>query len=164
MKTFLKLAVVAALCLPACAQSYTVLTPASQFITINLPSGVVWQIGNVADNKWSADQTTTSAVSFTAWYAEFKSYPYISTFLDPDPTKPEVFRIKQTAVQQTIYLTDRSVTPSKIIPTIIPALAVVAPPPPFKPTIVATYTGCIIDVSSDGTFTARPGTCTAVPK
>lgn len=156
------IAAVAFLCFPAFAQSYTVLTPASQFITINLPPGAVWQIGNAADNKWSADQTTTTGVSFTAWYPEFGSYPYIAAFPDPDPSKAEVFRIKQTAVQQTIWLTDHSVTPSKIVPVVIPALAVVTPP--SKPTVVATYTGCIIDVMSDGTFVSRPGTCTAVKK
>lgn len=154
--------------LPVLAQTYTVITSAKQTITINLPAGAIWQIGNTADNKWSADQSNSFGVSFTAWYGELANYNYLAKFADPDPTKPEVFRIKQTAVQQTIYLTDRSVTPSKNIPVVIPALDVVAPPPPPPPPptpapFLGRYT-CVVNFASDWTFSVDPKTCIAVSK
>lgn len=166
IKQFLKLAVMAALCLPAFAQ-YTVITPASQFITINLPAGAVWQVGNVADNKWSADQPVTlaSGISFTAWYSELASYPYIAKFADPDPTKAEVFRIKQTSVAQTIWLTDRSGKVPVYVPVAVPALVVTTPPPSPFVTYLITCTATATVSSTDPSPTTLPITgssCTAV--
>lgn len=113
------------------AQSYTVVAPESQFLTLIFPAGTIWQIGNVADDKWSPEQTAATDISFTPYYPELMVQLHQTTiFPDPDPSQPKVFRVRQTANAQTVDVLDRSVSPSTTTAKTIPALTATTPPPP----------------------------------
>jgi hypothetical protein len=134
MKRIFALLVLALAVVSASAQSYTVVAPESQFLTLTLPAGAVWQIGNVADNKWSPEQTAETAISFTPFYAELMIQLHqTEIFPDPDPSQPKVFRVRQTAAAQTVFVLDRSVTPATSTPVVVPALTATTTPPPPPP-------------------------------
>lgn len=137
------------------AQSYTVVSPESQFLTLSFPAGTVWQIGNVADNKWSPDQYAATDIAFTPYYPELMVQLHQTTiFPDPDPSQPKVFRVLQTANVQTVYVVDRSVTPSTTTSVNISALTSTTPPPPAA---VAPFTGGTVYQFKISTVTNVPG-------
>lgn len=119
------------------AQTYTVVAPESQFLTLSFPAGTVWDMGNTADNKWSPDQTTTEWTAFTPYYPELAGQlREASVFPDPDANQPKVFRVLQTTVVQQVYVTDRNNNNAQTTIT-VPALPV-TPPITFAPGSVAT--------------------------
>lgn len=143
---------------------FTVAAAAQQAttLTISLPSGATYRIGDAQNNKWSDPLTTKATTSLIDYADGVAGRPS-----DPDPGTPKEFDVLETALPQTVVLTDTSVQPSKMTVIPVPALPIVSMPPPpvttapTTPSVVAVYT-CTITAYSDGSF--QSSNCTAVSK
>lgn len=96
MKTLFLLAVIAALCLPAHAQTWFTVTSENPSQSIVFPVGTTYRFGNVADNKWNPNVVSTS----TAPVLDYTS----SQPADPDPNVLKVFQVLETSAAQSIQL------------------------------------------------------------
>jgi hypothetical protein len=107
------------------AQVWVTVASESPTLAVALPAGATYQLGNVADNKWSASITVSVATTInpTAFYDGQYSFP------DPDPGVAKVLQVLEIATAQTVTLTDSSVTPAAVTTVTVPGTAPVAPPP-----------------------------------
>jgi hypothetical protein len=107
------------------AQVWVTVASESPTISVALPAGATYRLGNVNDGKWSASITISAATTInpTAFYDGQYSFP------DPDPGVPKVLQVLEIATAQTVTLTDSSVTPAVVTTVTVPGTAPVAPPP-----------------------------------
>lgn len=130
MKTFLPLAVIAALCLPAVAQSQAWITVVAsspvpqQSLTLNvsLPAGATYRFVSV-NGKATLPITVTTAQTVSSWDDGGVGRP-----ADPDPGIAKSMQILQSSAALSVSLIDSSVKPAKTTTVTVPAL----PPTIYK--------------------------------
>lgn len=155
MKIHLKLAVIAALCLPAGAQtpqattqSWVTIVPAQQqaiTLTVRLPAGTTFRLVSL-NGKATTAMTTTRAIDVRDWDIGPDGRP-----LDPDLTTAESMQVLQIPTRQSVWLIDSSVTPVKITKVAVPAL------PPTLPGPTTIWTGTANNTDLAGRVTLSGG-------
>jgi hypothetical protein len=160
MKIHLKLAVIAALCLPAGAQtpqvttqSWVTIVPAMQqaiTLRVALPAGTTFRFVP-SNGKPTAAITTPTAIEVCDWDIGLNGRP-----LDHDPTTAKSMQVLQIATAQSLSLIDSSFTPAKITPVTVPALPRTLP----APTTIWTGTASNTDLAGKVTLSGGAATQT----
>jgi hypothetical protein len=114
----------------ALAQTWFKVASESPTLSLTIPAGTTYRMGNAADNKWSVNQIAPGPVTINVFYPSMGG-----SFPDPDPGQPKELDILETAGAQTVTLADTSVSPTKVTSIIVPGLAASAayPPVTFTP-------------------------------
>jgi hypothetical protein len=161
MKIHLKLAVVAALCLPAFAQTTQVTTQTwvtivpertkqqAVNLTVSLPAGTTFRFVS-PNGRATPAVTTPMALEVWDWDIGLDGRP-----LDPDPTTAKSMQVLQIPTAQSVLLIDSSVTPAKTTSVTVPALP---PPTPPAPTTIWTGTASNTDLAGQVTLVAGAAT------
>ena len=104
------------------AQTWVVVAPESETISVALPAGATYRLGDTLNNKWSISVTVAAAtvISPTDWPGG--QYP----FPDPDPGSGKELEVLETATVQAVTVTDTSVRPASVTVDAIPATAAAA--------------------------------------
>jgi hypothetical protein len=107
------------------AQTWVTVAPESTTISVALPAGATYRLGDTIDNKWSASVTVAAATTInpTAYFEGQYKFP------DPDPGVAKLLQVLEIATVQTVTSTDTSVTPALVTTINIPATGVVATGP-----------------------------------
>jgi hypothetical protein len=123
-KTIVKLAVIAALCLPAAAQTtqtWVTVIPASQqamTLSVALPAGATYRFLSL--NGLATKPTTlTAAKTVSDWDDGLNGRDP-----DPDPGTAKSLQVLQMSTTLSLSLFDSSVKPMKTTPVPVPALSV----------------------------------------
>jgi hypothetical protein len=103
--------------------------PESTTISVALPAGATYRLGDTLDNKWSSPVTVAAAatISPTAYFGGQYTFP------DPDPGVSKELQVLEIATTQSVTVTDTSVTPKLVSILSIPATGVVASAPATIP-------------------------------
>jgi hypothetical protein len=109
---------------PALAQTWFKVASESPTLSLSMPAGTTFRMGNAADNKWSLNQTPTGPTTVNVYYPSMSG-----VFPDPDPGQPKEIDILESAAARTVTLTDTSVSPAKVTSLTVPALAAGSYPP-----------------------------------
>jgi hypothetical protein len=111
-----------ALTTTALAQIWVKVASESPTLSLTLPTGTTYRMGNSADNRWSLNQAVSTQLMMPVYY------PIMSVaFQDPDPGRLKEVDILETAAMQTVTLSDTSISPMKVTVINIPPLTPVAP-------------------------------------
>lgn len=132
------------------AQTWVTVAPESSTLSVALPAGATYRLGDTIDNKWSASVTVAAAttISQTAYFDGQYKFP------DPDPEVAKLLQVLEIATAQVVTSTDTSVTPALVTTINIPATGVVAtgssiPVPPGQVYIVTLSNISIVSGSVD---------------
>lgn len=132
------------------AQTWVTVAPESTTISVALPAGATYRLGNTADNKWSASVTVSAATTInpTAYFAGQYKFP------DPDPGVAKLLQVLEIATAQVVTTTNTSVTPALVTAVNIPATGSVStgpsiPVPPGQVYIVTLSNISIVSGSVD---------------
>lgn len=123
MKIILKLAFIAALCLPAHAQTtwYTIVPLQALTLNVTLPAGTTYRFLS-SNGKATIPVTTTAAVTLSSWDDGLNGHPP-----DPDAGIPKVMQVQQASAAFSVSLIDSSVNPASTTTTQVSALGAAAP-------------------------------------
>lgn len=129
MKKLLQsLAVIAALCLPACAQTaptaptwYTIVPLQALTLNVTLPPGTTYRFLS-SNGKATIPVTTTATVTLSSWDDGLNGHPP-----DPDAGIPKVMQVQQASAAFTVSLIDSSVNPASTTVSQVSALGAAAP-------------------------------------
>jgi hypothetical protein len=160
MKTLLQLVTLSCLSLPAFAQTPFALAPnmlpicneGCTITAISSPTAVL---------QFGAGTTWGPAFTMKTFPQPIQMFDPANMTLSPFDPKPRSLKgidAQQQATAYTVRWTQNGTTTVTTVPALKPA------PVPATPTIVATYTGCTINLMSDGSFSSVAGTCKAVTK
>ena len=125
------------------AQVWVTVAPESTTISVALPAGATYRLGDTLNNKWSASVTVAAATTInpTAWPGG--QYP----FPDPDPEAAKVFQVLEIGAAQVVTVTDTSVTPALVTTDTIPGTAAPAPPVTVAPASIPVPAGQVYIVT-----------------
>jgi len=132
------------------AQTWVTVAPESSTLSVALPAGATYRLGDTIDNKWSASVTVAAAttISQTAYFDGQYKFP------DPDPEVAKLLQVLEIATAQVVTSTDTSVTPALVTTINIPATGTVTtgpaiPVPPGQVYIVTLSNISIVSGSVD---------------
>jgi hypothetical protein len=125
------------------AQVWVTVASESPTISVALPAGATYRLGNVNDGKWSASITISAATTInpTAFYDGQYSFP------DPDPGVAKCLQVLEIAAAQVGTVTDSSVAQALVTTVNVPGTAPVAPPPAPAPASIPVPPGQVYIVS-----------------
>jgi hypothetical protein len=132
------------------AQTWVTVAPESPTVSVALPVGATYRLGDTINNKWSASVTVAAAttISPTAYFDGQYKFP------DPDPGIAKLLQVMEIATAQVVTLTDTSVTPALVTTINIPGTGTVStgpsiPVPPGQVYIVTLSNISIVSGSVD---------------
>lgn len=128
MKTFLKIAVIAALCLPACAQGPNTVLIGTEGVTVTSVSSSTAVLLFGAGSTWN----TITAAKFPLLIACSGGCPLLGN--DPAPMVPKSLYAQEQATAYTVTLSNGT---KKTIPA-LPVLTYTVTCPPFPATLSGT--------------------------
>ena len=116
------------------APVWATVTSENASISVTLPAGTTYRLGDYTNNKWS-DPITVSAPTTINPVSMGGPNPF--PFSDPDPGVVKEFDVLETTVAQTITVTNLAVSPATTVSQIVPPLV---PPAAVPVTPGTTYT------------------------
>jgi hypothetical protein len=108
---------------------WATITSENASISVTLPAGTTYRLGDYTNNKWS-DPVTVSATTTISPVSMGGPNPF--PFSDPDTGVVKELDVLETAAPQTIVVTNSANTPattmSQIVPPLVPPTSVPVPP------------------------------------
>jgi hypothetical protein len=114
----------------AAINTWTTIASESAGISVTLPAGTTYRLGDYTNNAWSAPITVSAATTFSPLFFPAGQFP----FSDPDNGTAKELDVLQTTAPQSISVTNVSVSPVSTISQIIPPLT----PPTTVPVLPGT--------------------------
>ena len=109
--------------------SWFTITQENVNVSVTLPAGTTYQMGNAASNCWA--QVTVSAATTISPVSMSNQYAAQFPFADPCPGIVKELDVLETATAQTISVTNSTATPATVamvVPSTTPATVVSATP------------------------------------
>jgi hypothetical protein len=110
--------------------TWTTIAPESSGISVTLPAGTTYRLGDYKNNIWSAPITVSAKTTFSPLYFPSGQFP----FSDPDYGTAKELDVLQTTASQSISVTNATVSPVSTIAQIVPSLT----PPTTVPVLPGT--------------------------
>jgi hypothetical protein len=101
------------------ANTWTAIASENSGVSITLPAGATYRLGDYTHNLWSAPITVSVATTFSPVYFPAGQFP----FNDPDSGTVKELDVLRTVAPQTVSVTNTSVSPATMVSQIVPPLA-----------------------------------------
>jgi len=115
---------------PTATNTWTTIASENSGISVTLPAGTTYRLGDYTHNLWSASITVSGITTFSPVYFPAGQFP----FSDPDNGTAKELDVLETTAPQSISVTNVSVSPATTISQIVPSLT----PPTTVPVLPGT--------------------------